>query len=90
VRRTPDPGDGVKEHPRVRHANVVEERLGGRLLDDPAGVHDEHPVHELRDDPEVMGKYVNSRLQNVLAIGIVGFLVVMTALYGLTVAFPGI
>lgn len=44
----------------------------------------------LLNDREVMGDYVNSRLQNVLAIGIVAFLVAMTALYGLTVAFPGI
>jgi Mn2+/Fe2+ NRAMP family transporter len=42
----------------------------------------------LLNDREVMGPYVNSRLQNVLPVGIVGFLVVMTGLYGLTVTFP--
>lgn len=42
----------------------------------------------LLNDREVMGDYVNGRWQNVASIGIVGFLVLMNGLYGLTVVFP--
>lgn len=42
----------------------------------------------LLNDREVMGDHANSRWQNVLAIGIVGLLVAMNGVYGLTVAFP--
>jgi len=44
----------------------------------------------LVNDPEVVGRYVNSRLQNVAAIGIVAMLVVMNALYGLSVVLPSL
>lgn len=42
----------------------------------------------LLNDREIMGEYVNKRWQNVAAFGIVGFLVLMNGLYGLTVVFP--
>lgn len=42
----------------------------------------------LLNDREIMGEYANKPWQNVAAIGIVGFLVLMNGLYGLTVVFP--
>ncbi len=43
----------------------------------------------LLNDRQIMGAYVNRRWQNVVAIGIVGVLVGLNALYGLSVALPG-
>ena len=42
----------------------------------------------LLNDREIMGSYVNRRWQNVSAFTIVGLLVVLNGLYGLTVIFP--
>ncbi|MDA8345214.1 MAG: divalent metal cation transporter [Thermaerobacter sp.] len=42
----------------------------------------------LVNDREVMGSYVNSKLQNVAAIGIVGFLIVMNGAFGASILFP--
>ncbi len=44
----------------------------------------------LVNDREVMGRHVNSRLQNVTAIGIVALLVLMNGLYGLSVVLPSL
>jgi hypothetical protein len=37
-----------------------------------------------------MGRHVNSRLQNMAAIGIVVMLVVMNGLYGMSVVLPSL
>ncbi len=42
----------------------------------------------LLNDREVMGAYVNGRWQNISALAIVGLLVVLNGLYGLTVILP--
>lgn len=42
----------------------------------------------LVNDEAVMGKYRNSLIHNILAIGIAGFIAVMGAGFGLSVAFP--
>jgi len=42
----------------------------------------------LLNDRQIMGRYVNQRWQNVMAISIVGLLVVLNALYGLSVVLP--
>jgi len=44
----------------------------------------------LLNDKEIMGKYTNRPWQNISAFVIVGFLIVMNGLYGLTVIFPHI
>ena len=44
----------------------------------------------LLNDRGVMGDMVNKRWQNVVGFAIIGFLIVMNALYGLSVALPGI
>jgi Mn2+/Fe2+ NRAMP family transporter len=44
----------------------------------------------LVNDREVMGRHVNSRLQNVAAVGIVAMLVIMNGLYGLSVVLPSL
>ncbi len=44
----------------------------------------------LVNDREVMGHHVNTRLQNVAAIGIVAMLVVMNGLYGTSVVLPSL
>jgi len=44
----------------------------------------------LVNDREVMGRHVNSRLQNVAAIGIVTMLVVMNGIYGASVVLPSL
>ena len=42
----------------------------------------------LVNDREVMGDFVNSRLQNTVAIGIVGFLILMNGAFGASILFP--
>ncbi len=42
----------------------------------------------LLNDKEIMGVHVNKRWQNVSAFTIVGFLIIMNFMYGLTVVFP--
>ncbi len=42
----------------------------------------------LLNDKEIMGKDVNKRWQNIIAFSIIGFLIVMNALYGISVAIP--
>jgi Mn2+/Fe2+ NRAMP family transporter len=42
----------------------------------------------LLNDREMMGRYVNKPWQNGAAIAIVGLLVVLNGLYGLSVVFP--
>lgn len=42
----------------------------------------------LLNDKDVMGKYVNKPWQNITAFAIVGFLIIMDGVYGLTVVFP--
>ena len=42
----------------------------------------------LLNDREIMGRHVNKPWQNVAAIGIVGLLVVLNGLYGMSVVFP--
>jgi Mn2+/Fe2+ NRAMP family transporter len=44
----------------------------------------------LLNDRQIMGRYVNRRWQNVMAISIVGLLVVLNALYGLSVVLPNV
>ncbi len=44
----------------------------------------------LLNDKEIMGEHVNKPWQNVSAFTIVGFLIIMNFLYGLTVVFPHI
>lgn len=44
----------------------------------------------LLNDKEIMGKHTNRRWQNISAFIIIGFLIVMNGLYGLTVIFPHI
>ena len=39
-------------------------------------------------DREIMGDYVNRKWQNAVGFGIIGFLIAMNALYGLSVALP--
>ena len=43
----------------------------------------------LLNDRQIMGPHVNRPWQNVVAVGIVGLLVVLNALYGLSVVLPG-
>ncbi len=42
----------------------------------------------LLNDPGIMGKYVNHRWQNISAFSIVGLLVVLNGIYGLSIVFP--
>ncbi len=42
----------------------------------------------LLNNREIMGRHVNKPWQNVAAIGIVGLLVVLNGLYGMSVVFP--
>ena len=42
----------------------------------------------LLNDREIMGDYVNRKWQNAVGFGIIGFLIAMNALYGLSVALP--
>ena len=44
----------------------------------------------LVNDREVMGRHVNSRLQNVAAVSIVAFLVAMNGVYGMSVVLPSL
>ncbi len=49
-----DPGEAVHEADRVRVPWRVEDREDVAELDDPARVHDDDAVGELRDEPEVV------------------------------------
>jgi Mn2+/Fe2+ NRAMP family transporter len=42
----------------------------------------------LLNDREIMGDHVNRKWQNAVGFGIIGFLIVMNALYGISVALP--
>ncbi len=42
----------------------------------------------LLNDREIMGGYVNKKWQNVVGFSIIGFLIIMNALYGISVAMP--
>ena len=42
----------------------------------------------LLNDNEIMGEHINKPWQNVSAFTIVGFLIIMNFMYGLTVVFP--
>lgn len=44
----------------------------------------------LLNDKDIMGEYVNKPWQNISAFTIVGFLIIMNGIYGLTVIFPHI
>ncbi|PSR23513.1 MAG: divalent metal cation transporter [Sulfobacillus acidophilus] len=44
----------------------------------------------LLNDTEIMGQYVNKSWQNISAISIVGLLVILNGLYGISVVFPRI
>ncbi len=53
--RPVDAGDRPEQPPRVRVLGVVEEVVERALLHDPAGVHDRHPVGDVRHHAEVVG-----------------------------------
>jgi Mn2+/Fe2+ NRAMP family transporter len=44
----------------------------------------------LLNEEEVVGKYKNTRLQNILSGSIVGVIIILSTLYGLGTLFPGI
>ncbi len=44
----------------------------------------------LLNDKEIMGSAVNKRWQNAVGFGIIGFLILMNALYGISVALPSV
>ncbi len=44
----------------------------------------------LLNNEEIMGKYKNTRLQNIAATVIVGAIIVLSSLYGITTLFPGL
>ncbi|MCY0885604.1 MAG: divalent metal cation transporter [Firmicutes bacterium] len=44
----------------------------------------------LLNDRGIMGRYANSVRQNVVGVGIIGLLIVLNAIYGLSVVWPGL
>ncbi len=44
----------------------------------------------LLNDREIMGNHANRKWQNVVGFGIIGFLIVMNALYGISIALPAV
>jgi Mn2+/Fe2+ NRAMP family transporter len=44
----------------------------------------------LLNDKGVMGNMVNKRWQNIIGFSIIGFLILMNGLYGLSVALPSV
>ena len=44
----------------------------------------------LVNDKEIMGTYVNSKLQNAASIIIMGMLILMSGLYGISLVFPNL
>jgi Mn2+/Fe2+ NRAMP family transporter len=44
----------------------------------------------LLNDKEIMGNYVNKKWQNAIGFGIIGLLIVINALYGISVAMPAV
>ena len=50
-----DARDRPEQPPRVRVLRVVEDLVERALLDDPPGVHDRHPVGDVRHHAEVVG-----------------------------------
>src|SRR5262249_14988552 len=63
-----NPGDRPKQAPGVRVLGVVEDVVLVALLDDPARVHDGHPVSDVRDDTHVVGDKHNGRAELVLEL----------------------
>ena len=44
----------------------------------------------LLNDKELMGEYANTKSQNVINIGIVSVIIVLSTLYGVSAIFPGL